>query len=238
MASARGVGYGESSEKSARGTLCLVPIDALALWCGPSSRTDSTIARMVTWRLRKSGWSTAAGRALGLIGLLGINSPIAADDRSGAFARGPVDYMAQVKPILTQHCVECHGAQKPRGGLRLDTAAGALKGAKSGAVIIPGHADESPLVDALRGEGDTERMPLKRPALSESDIRKIHDWIDQGAKGAAGEAPGVPQGAIPLVVCRARATSRAPDFKNGLVAKSDRQVHSGSPRPRRAVPVA
>ena len=35
---------------------------------------------------------------------------------------GPVDYTRDVKPILAQHCVKCHGPDKQRGGLRLDTA--------------------------------------------------------------------------------------------------------------------
>ena len=56
----------------------------------------------------------------------------------------PVDYANQVKPILTRHCVSCHGAAKPRGGLRLDTAAAALKGGKSGPAVLPGNGDEEP----------------------------------------------------------------------------------------------
>ena len=44
----------------------------------------------------------------------------------------PVDYTSQIKPILTKQCVSCHGAAKPRAGLRLDTAAAALQGEKKG----------------------------------------------------------------------------------------------------------
>src|SRR5208337_4552712 len=71
-----------------------------------------------------------------------------------------VDYTSQIKPILTQHCVSCHGAAKPRGGLRLDTAAAALAGGKGGPAVLPGKGAESPLVEALRAEGATDRMPL------------------------------------------------------------------------------
>ena len=42
-------------------------------------------------------------------------------------AAGPVDYVRDVKPLLARHCVSCHGARLTRG-LRLDTAAAALKG--------------------------------------------------------------------------------------------------------------
>jgi hypothetical protein len=92
--------------------------------------------------------------------------------------------------------VACHGAARPRAGLRLDTAAAALKGGKNGPVIVPGQGEESPLILVLRGEGSGERMPLNRPALSEADIALLRDWIDRGAKGMAGERPGVPPAAL------------------------------------------
>ena len=76
-----------------------------------------------------------------------------------------MDYVRGVKPLLTRHCVACHGAARPRAGLRLDTAAAALKGGKGGPVIVPGQGEESPLILALRGEGSGERMPLNRPPL-------------------------------------------------------------------------
>src|SRR6516162_525671 len=57
-----------------------------------------------------------------------------------------IDYARQVKPLLTRHCVACHGAARTRAGLRLDTAAAALKGSKDGPAILAGHAEESPLI--------------------------------------------------------------------------------------------
>ncbi|MBI3882393.1 MAG: hypothetical protein HY301_20335, partial [Verrucomicrobia bacterium] len=40
-----------------------------------------------------------------------------------AASAAPVDYAKEIKPLLTQHCVRCHGAAKPKGDLRADTAA-------------------------------------------------------------------------------------------------------------------
>ena len=74
-------------------------------------------------------------------------------------ASGPVDYVRDVKPILARHCNTCHGASKPRAGLRLDTAAAAIKAGS----VVPGHADESTLIDAVLGTNGIERMPLNRP---------------------------------------------------------------------------
>ncbi|GAC1469213.1 MAG: PSD1 and planctomycete cytochrome C domain-containing protein [Isosphaeraceae bacterium] len=100
-----------------------------------------------------------------------------------------VDYVREVKPLLARHCVACHGAKKPRSGLRLDTAASALKGGKSGPLVVPGSSRESLLIDTLTGEGDHERMPLKRPPLSETEINTLRAWIDQGAHAPVDEEP-------------------------------------------------
>ena len=48
------------------------------------------------------------------------------------------------------------------------------------------------LIEALRGEGGTDRMPLNRPPLGSAEIKLIETWIDQGARAQPGEAPGVP----------------------------------------------
>ncbi len=130
--------------------------------------------------------------ALWLIGLAGFAVGAAVGSDEPTRAPGPrIDYLGQIKPLLTQHCIACHGAARPRAGLRLDTAAAALAGGKAGRVILPRRGADSPLVLALRGEGEGERMPLHRPPLGESDIALIRDWIDQGAPVPTGERPGV-----------------------------------------------
>ncbi len=74
-----------------------------------------------------------------------------------ASAADPVDYTRDVKPILAKHCVSCHGEERPRAGLRLDTAALAIKGGKAGPAVVPGKAEESsalPRRHRRRGNGD------------------------------------------------------------------------------------
>jgi mono/diheme cytochrome c family protein len=127
--------------------------------------------------------------------VLAVSTSAHGDDRPGSGKTEPVDYAARIKPILTGHCVSCHGSTKARGSLRLDTAAFALKGGKAGPVILPGKGEESPLILSVRGEGTTERMPLNRPPLSEAEISLLQAWIDQGASGMTGERPGVPPAA-------------------------------------------
>jgi mono/diheme cytochrome c family protein len=158
-------------------------------------------------RARGSWWP-----ALGL-SVLASGAIAAAGESPAPPPAAEVDYGRQVKPLLTRHCVACHGAARPRAGLRLDTAAAALKGGKDGPAVVPGHGEESPLILALRGEGSGERMPLNRPPLSESEIALLRDWIDQGARGIAGERPGVAPSAVHWAFVPPRRPS-PPEVKN------------------------
>jgi hypothetical protein len=108
---------------------------------------------------------------------------------SSLTAPAEVDYAREVKPLLAKHCVACHGEARPRGGLRLDTAAMAIKGGKGGPGIVAGKSGESAIIEAVLGEGDIERMPLKRPPLSGDEVATLQRWIDQGAKSPANEIP-------------------------------------------------
>src|SRR5437588_7180396 len=86
-------------------------------------------------------------------------------------AAEPVDYVRDVKPILAKNCYACHGADKQKAELRLDTAAAARKGGISGPAVLPGKGSESRLFKAITGAKDVEAMPPRdRPRLGERDI--------------------------------------------------------------------
>src|SRR3954449_6412058 len=68
-------------------------------------------------------------------------------------------FEARVRPLLASRCQSCHGAEKRKGGLRLDRRDEAMKGGDQGPAIVPGKPDESPLIDAIN-YGDL-RMPPK-----------------------------------------------------------------------------
>jgi hypothetical protein len=101
-----------------------------------------------------------------------------------------VDYLRDVKPLLSKRCYACHGALKRQAGLRLDTAALMLKGGDSGAALVPGDSAESLLVEAIKGT-EGWRMPPEGEGtlLSPAEIDTVRAWIDQGAKAPSGEAP-------------------------------------------------
>ena len=99
-----------------------------------------------------------------------------------------VTYAVDVKSIFDQACVKCHGAEKPKGRLRLDTLAGALKGGEGGKSILPGDSAGSVLVHNIAHAGHPDDyMPPPRnkaniPPLTKEQIALIRAWIDQGAK--------------------------------------------------------
>ncbi|MCC6420859.1 MAG: PSD1 domain-containing protein [Gemmataceae bacterium] len=101
-----------------------------------------------------------------------------------------VDYLRDVKPILSRNCYSCHGAKAKRGGLRLDSAAFLLKGGASGAIVEPGKAAQSALVHSIKGIEGMTRMPYKQPPLTGEQVRILAAWIDQGAKAPANEKAG------------------------------------------------
>ena len=77
-------------------------------------------------------------------------SPVvsAADDpqpnRSKLEAAQEDFFEAKVRPVLADNCLECHGAEKHKGGLRLDVRAAMLKGGDTGPAVVPGKPEESP----------------------------------------------------------------------------------------------
>ncbi|MDA1231548.1 MAG: DUF1549 domain-containing protein, partial [Planctomycetota bacterium] len=89
-------------------------------------------------------------------------------------------FEARIRPVLVQHCYECHSADvaNPKGGLRLDQRDASRAGGDSGAAVVPGQPDESHLLSALRYEGF--EMPPKGK-LPDSVIADFERWIQMGA---------------------------------------------------------
>ncbi|MCA9053603.1 MAG: DUF1549 domain-containing protein, partial [Planctomycetaceae bacterium] len=110
---------------------------------------------------------------------------IATAGRPHATAADPdatqVDYLREIRPLLEEHCYECHGSETREAGLRLDRKRPALAGGDSGAVIIPGEPDESLLLSLVRGEDDDRSMPPTGETLSADQIELLERWIADGA---------------------------------------------------------
>src|SRR5712671_1792071 len=94
-----------------------------------------------------------------------------------------VDYLQDVKPILVKHCTACHGSEKQKSGLRLDSASLARRGGDSGPAVEPGKSGESLLVQAITGADGVAAMPPEgKDRLSGDEIALLKSWIDRGAK--------------------------------------------------------
>ena len=99
-----------------------------------------------------------------------------------------VDYATEIKPLLTAHCVKCHGPSDQKAGLRLDTAALLRTGGDSGPAVSTEPAEPALLVQALLGEGGVSKMPPKaEPQLSPEQIALVKRWVAEGAKSPAEE---------------------------------------------------
>ena len=105
-----------------------------------------------------------------------------------------IDYLKQIKPILSANCYGCHSSLKQEGELRLETRAMMLKGGSSGKVMVAGKADESLLVKRITAE-EHDRMPPPEEggSLKVEEIALIRTWINQGAKSPLEETPGDPR---------------------------------------------
>jgi mono/diheme cytochrome c family protein len=104
-----------------------------------------------------------------------------------AAGKPDVTYATDIRPIFETSCIKCHGAQRHRGGLRLDSLEAALAGGEDGKVIVPGDSVKSPLVLAVAQVDPDTSMPPPRKSgpstkLSPEQIGLLRAWIDQGAK--------------------------------------------------------
>ena len=103
-------------------------------------------------------------------------------------ARGePSFFQARVAPILDRHCAVCHGEEKQKSGLRLDTFAFLQRGGESGKIVAPGDTKESELFRRITLPADDEEvMPSDgKPGLTVYEKKIIELWIAGGASESA-----------------------------------------------------
>jgi hypothetical protein len=125
--------------------------------------------------------------------VLVVSSP--ADEPGPASAASAEFFETRVRPVLAERCQTCHGPEKQKGGLRLDSRAAVLRGGETGPAVIPGRPGESLLIEAVN-YGDALQMPPKS-RLTESEIAALTRWVEIGVPwpavagtGAAGHGSG------------------------------------------------
>lgn len=101
-----------------------------------------------------------------------------------------VDYLTQIKPLLSEKCYACHGVLKQEAGLRLETRSLML----DHGVLIPGEPDDSELLARVTNrDGDRMPPPHEGSALTKDQVRLLTRWIAAGAEAPEEATPEAPE---------------------------------------------
>jgi mono/diheme cytochrome c family protein len=144
---------------------------------------------------KRVGWmiSSAAAATFAVAGLFIASSGTparAADAAPAANPEGLKLFEAKIRPILHEHCVGCHGPDKQKGKLRLDTREGLLKGGigdddKPVQVVEPGNPEKSMIIEAINYKNEDIQMPPPKKKesrkLSDEQIKDMTQWVKLGA---------------------------------------------------------
>lgn len=96
----------------------------------------------------------------------------------------------QVRPVLVERCQSCHGPEKQKGGLRLDSRAALLAGGDSGPAAVLNAPEESLVVQAVRYGGDLKMPPKDK--LPTDQVAALVEWIKLGLPWPEAESEARP----------------------------------------------
>ena len=179
------------------------------------------------------GWLPGGAAGCSIAGLARADGPESPE--ASAF------FEASVRPVLVEQCWKCHGPEKQSGGLRLDSRASILEGGDAGPAVVPGEPDKSPMVLAVRHQGDL-KMP---PKAASCPTRPSSRW-----RGGSRWGPPGPSGPVPSAEAKADAARKhwsfqpvrdpAPPRGRGFAVGrlAGRRLHPGQARGEEARPLA
>jgi mono/diheme cytochrome c family protein len=130
--------------------------------------------------LKSIAFRPCAGAALLL---LAMDAPAAGAESVDFFEKS-------IRPLLAEHCYECHSAArgKTKGDLALDSRAGWQRGGAGGPVIVPGDVEASTLIHAVRRGDEDTAMPPKK-ALPPEAVAALEQWVKLGAPDSRDGTP-------------------------------------------------
>ena len=88
-----------------------------------------------------------------------------------------VSFAADIKPIFDARCIKCHGVERTKEVLDMQTYENIFAGSRNGSVVEPGNANDSLLVQLIV-EGE---MPNRGDPVTPGELQLIIDWVNQGA---------------------------------------------------------
>jgi hypothetical protein len=130
--------------------------------------------------------STPPVLSLALLLTLLVGIPTEAAESAAVAREGDREGIAffeqKVLPVLKRHCYECHSrdSEEAKGGLRVDTREAIRAGGATGEGIVPGDAEASLVIQAVRYIEDAYEMPPSGK-LSDDVIRDLEHWVRIGA---------------------------------------------------------
>lgn len=93
-------------------------------------------------------------------------------------AASAVSFSKDLQPLLQESCVSCHGGERTSRALDLKTFESLMAGSQNGAVIVPGQADSSKLVQAIQ----SGKMPKRGTKWTADQLKLLVDWVNAGAQ--------------------------------------------------------
>lgn len=101
----------------------------------------------------------------------------AAEQTNTDGSAGGVSFVNDIKPIFDTRCIKCHGVERTKEGLDMQTYENIMAGSRNGSVVEPGNANNSLLVQLIE-EG---KMPDRGDPVTADELQLIIDWVNQGA---------------------------------------------------------
>lgn len=138
-----------------------------------------------------------------------------------------VSFQQDVLPIFEAHCVECHGADKDKADLRLDSYSVIFNGEEKWWTVLPGDPDHSLLVERIElPEGHIDQMPPDGNRLTAAEIATIRTWITQDIEPADNTEVQIPDSSVPEETSTTTEAAKAADAAK---AAADRMAAAIAP---------
>ena len=113
-------------------------------------------------------------------GLATMALPLGQAEQTGFSPEGIQFFESKIRPLLVNNCHECHGNEKHKGNLQLNSRKTILRGGDSGAAIVPGNPAKSLLIEAVKYTNSDLEMPPKKK-LGKQAVADLSEWIRLGA---------------------------------------------------------
>ena len=140
-----------------------------------------------------------------LLGVVTAAMPLKADDKWNisklnvgklppAADKKELSYDKDIKPLFKASCTGCHGDERQKGDLRLDSLDAVLKGGKAGKILVSGDSAKSLLILAIAQQDDPTAMPPKRRPGRGGPPGAPPSGGADNSPGGPGRGPGGPDG--------------------------------------------